>query len=69
MKSRRKLEGSVKAVVELELEIGYVVETKKTDFRVILVGFGVVGSRTEDDHGNSEEEEEHAEFSHAGLDR
>jgi len=33
----------------------------------LLASFGVVGSRTEDDHGNGEEEEEHAKFSHAGL--
>jgi len=36
---------------------------------VVLAGFSVVGSRTEDNHGNGEEEEEHAEFSHARLDR
>ena len=37
--------------------------------RVVLAGFGVIGSRTEDDHRNGEKEEEHAELSHAGLDR
>jgi len=36
---------------------------------VVLAGFGVVGRRAEDDHGDGEEEEEHAELSHAGLDR
>jgi len=40
-----------------------------TYLRVVLSGFGVVCGRTEDDHGDGEEEEEHTELSHAGLDR
>ena len=37
--------------------------------RIVLARFGVVRRGAEDDHGDSEEEEEHAELSHAGLDR
>ena len=38
------------------------------DLGVVLASLSVVGGRAEDDHGDGEEEEEHTEFSHAGLD-
>lgn len=36
---------------------------------VVLAGFSVVGGGAEDNHGNRKKKEEHAELTHAGLDR
>jgi len=40
----------------------------RLELALILAGLGVVGRRAEDDHGDEQEEEEHAELVETGLD-